>query len=190
MTKILIGSGNETTILRSQHDLDQARDLLGVTHQRINYETGRLLAEPKALGIGSVVNLGAEFMQGGTAHGLIGGVCAPSQRERRCCSGGVYAGERDGDRPPRPRTSRTSSWRPRNAGIDPALALAVSQRESNFKATPADSVNKQVNKDGIRLSDASGLFQLTGQTQRQLNVTDPFDPAQNANAGTAYIASS
>lgn len=89
MTKILIGSGNETTILRSQHDLDQARDLLGVTHQRINYETGRLLAEPKALGIGSVVNLGAEFMQGGTAHGLIGGVCAPSQRERRCCSGGV-----------------------------------------------------------------------------------------------------
>jgi hypothetical protein len=101
---------------------------------------------------------------------------------------GAAGPQADEGLPPRPRTSRTSSWRPRNAGIDPALALAVSQRESNFKATPADSVNKQVNKDGIRLPDASGLFQLTGQTQRQLNVTDPFDPAQNANAGTAYIA--
>jgi hypothetical protein len=147
MTKILIGSGNETTILRSQHDLDEARDLLGVTHQRINYETGRLLAEPKALGIGSVVNLGAEFMQGGTAHSLIGGVCAPSQRERRCCSGGsgdVYAGERDGDRPTPP------------ANIKNIIVAAAQRRHRPGAGVSGVAAREQLQSDSRRLGQQAG----------------------------------
>jgi hypothetical protein len=71
------------------------------------------------------------------------------------------------------------------ANINANLALAVAQRESGFRP---DAVNQQLNKDGVRLSDATGLFQLTGQTQKQWKVTNPTDPVQNARAGTAYIA--
>jgi hypothetical protein len=63
------------------------------------------------------------------------------------------------------------------AGLDPNLALAVCQVESGFRP---DVVNPT--------SSATGLFQLTKQTQKQLGVTNPTDPVANARAGCAYIA--
>jgi hypothetical protein len=62
-------------------------------------------------------------------------------------------------------------------GIPPALALAQVQRESSFNPNAYN-----------RTSGATGLFQLEPATAAQLGVTDPLDPVQSANGGTAYLA--
>ena len=60
-------------------------------------------------------------------------------------------------------------------GIDPRLALAVIQAESNFDPWARSSKNAQ------------GLMQLIPETAARFNVKRPFDPVQNVQGGLAYL---
>ncbi|WP_424768261.1 lytic transglycosylase domain-containing protein [Paenibacillus sp. sgz302251] len=62
-------------------------------------------------------------------------------------------------------------------GIDASLVRAVIKTESGFRA------------DAVSGSGAKGLMQLMDGTARGLGVTDSFDPVQNINGGTQYLAS-
>ena len=69
-------------------------------------------------------------------------------------------------------------------GIDPNLGLAVAQVESSYDSDA-------VSHDG---HNSKGLFQLLDSTGRRMHRTtglgeayDPFDPAQNAYLGMAYL---
>ena len=60
-------------------------------------------------------------------------------------------------------------------GINPMLVQAVIRRESGGKAC------------AVSPKGAQGLMQLMPATQSDLGVRDPFDPAQNINAGARYL---
>jgi hypothetical protein len=62
-------------------------------------------------------------------------------------------------------------------GVDPALALAVAQRESGLNP---NLVNSQ--------TGAAGVMQLMPATARSLGVTNSLDPTQNIPAGVRYLA--
>ena len=61
-------------------------------------------------------------------------------------------------------------------GVAPRLALAVARSESALRP------------HAISRTGAMGLMQLMPATARGLGLSDPFDPAQNADAGTRYLA--
>ena len=68
----------------------------------------------------------------------------------------------------------TSSSSPTH-GVDPDLVHAVIAVESGYRASAQSSAGAQ------------GLMQLMPGTQRDLGVSDAFDPRQNVDAGVAYL---
>jgi soluble lytic murein transglycosylase-like protein len=81
-----------------------------------------------------------------------------------------------------PSLSSPSSYDPlidqasKQYGVESSLIKAVIDAESSFK-------NHEVSTAG-----AKGLMQLMDDTSRGLGVTDPFDPQQNIQAGTHFLA--
>jgi soluble lytic murein transglycosylase-like protein len=62
-------------------------------------------------------------------------------------------------------------------GVDPALALAVAQTESNY------------NPSAVSGAGAVGVFQLMPGTAAGLGVVNSFDPLQNIEGGVTYLGS-
>jgi soluble lytic murein transglycosylase-like protein len=89
----------------------------------------------------------------------------------------------DGEPAPKPRATSVAPDRfealiaaaAARHGLPVALVRAVVKAESNFDPLAVSSAG------------AKGLMQLMDETARSLGVRDPFDPAQNIEAGVTYL---
>ena len=63
----------------------------------------------------------------------------------------------------------------RRYDLDPAILHAIITIESRY------------DRLAVSRAGAEGLMQLMPQTQRSLNITDPWDPKQNINGGAKYF---
>ena len=61
-------------------------------------------------------------------------------------------------------------------GINPSLLMAIAQKESSL------------NPNAVSSEGAQGIMQLMPATAASLGVTNPFDPAQNIDAGARYFS--
>lgn len=66
-------------------------------------------------------------------------------------------------------------WAARKYSVDPLLVKAVIQAESNFDCLAVSS------------KGAKGLMQLMPETIHDMQVKDPFNPAENIEGGTHYL---
>jgi len=71
-------------------------------------------------------------------------------------------------------------------GVDPALINSIIKQESNFDANAQSKIYSK--KTGKYEPGAIGLMQLMPKTAAGLGVKDPWDPAQNIDGGTKYLA--
>jgi soluble lytic murein transglycosylase-like protein len=73
------------------------------------------------------------------------------------------------------KVSKLVSFAAQEQSLDPALLKSIIKQESGFKPC------------AVSMKGAQGLMQLMPGTARELHVTDVFDPAQNVQAGAAYL---
>jgi len=88
--------------------------------------------------------------------------------------GGSPLAHLEGQRDPRPFRELVEEAARRH-GLDPSLVHAVVQAESGY------------NPYATSPAGAQGLMQLMPATARALGVRDPYDPAQNVEAGARYL---
>ena len=66
-------------------------------------------------------------------------------------------------------------------GVDPALALAVAQKESGFDPAATSPTNANGTTD-------YGVFQINSSNLNSLGLTNPLDPTQNITAGVKLLS--
>lgn len=67
------------------------------------------------------------------------------------------------------------------AGLDPTIALAQAQAESNFNPNAIGPVTRSGQQ-------AAGLFQFMPATAAQFGITNPYDPTQSITGRNAYYS--
>jgi soluble lytic murein transglycosylase-like protein len=82
---------------------------------------------------------------------------------------------------PSPQVAAALDSAAKAAGVEPALVRAVSFAESTWNPLKQGPVTSH----GWR---AKGLMQLGPDVIKDMHVTDPFDPSQNALAGARFLA--
>lgn len=82
-----------------------------------------------------------------------------------------------------PSNAKSIARRASQEGIDPSVALTISQMESNFSHT----AQPPVGKDGKRLSSAHGLFQVLDKTWKNLGGGDRFNVDEQIRIGLKHI---
>lgn len=96
--------------------------------------------------------------------------------------------------PPAARSLHTPSETDSSAtGISPHITTLIDRAASRYHLDPAliSSVIKQesdFDTQAVSPAGAQGLMQLMPETARELNVTNAFDPAQNIDGGSRYLA--
>lgn len=82
-----------------------------------------------------------------------------------------------------PSNAKSIARRANQEGVDPSVALTISQMESNFSHT----AQPPVGKDGKRLSSAHGLFQVLDKTWNNLGGKDRANVDEQIRIGLKHI---